>query len=140
MNAETFNWNLVISAVTLIVAIFSPVIVTVLNSAHNTKIRKLELKYEKQSSYFLNQQSVFDNYIAFAAKQIESDYQSERTEYMRYYGELFMYVPEYYWGELETLHKYIQSRDRQNAKNQFVNVTKTLGKTLQESDLKFPKL
>lgn len=140
MQLDNIDWNTVVPQITLAVAIISPVVVAIVNNAHNSKIRRLELKYEKQTSYFHNQQSIFDNYVLYASKQIEADYQSERTEYMRYYGELFMYVPECYWNELETLHKYIQNRDKQNAKVQLINVTKTLGKTLQESDLKFPKL
>lgn len=140
MNFENFDWNTAIASITLVVAIISPVVVAVLNNIHNTKIKRLELKYQKQTSYFHNQQSAFDNFVLYASKQIHSDYQSERIEYMRYYGEMFMYVPECYWHELEILHKHIQSKDKQNAKQQFEKVTKILGKVLQESDLKFPKL
>lgn len=139
MLSQDFNWNIAITAITLIVAIISPVIVAIVNNAHNTKIRKLELKYKSKTSYFQNQQSVFDNYILYVSKQIEANYQSERTEYIHYYGELFMYVPECYWKEIEALDKHIQSRDKQNAKYQLVKITKILGKILQESDPKFLK-
>lgn len=140
MNAENFDWNNAIPAITLIVAIVSPIMVAIMNNIHNTKIRKLELKYKKQTSYFQKQQSVFDNYILYASKQIDTNYQSEHIEYIRYYGEMFMYVPEYHWGELETLHKYIQNKDKKNANQQLIKVTKILGLVLRESDLRFPKL
>lgn len=140
MQLDNIDWNTVVPQITLAVAIISPVVVAIVNNAHNSKIRRLELKYEKQTSYFHNQQSIFDNYVLYASKQIEADYQSERTEYMRYYGELFMYVPESYWKELEKLNRYIQEKNKQASMQQLITVTKILGKILQESDLKFPKL
>ena len=52
---ETLNTNhleLALSAITLCVAIVCPVLVTIINSIHSTQIRKLELKYDKQLSYY----------------------------------------------------------------------------------------
>lgn len=79
--------ELAISAITLCVAIICPVLVTILNNFHATHMRKLELKYEKQFSYYRKQQSVFNRFLEFASKQLESNYQSERTEYLRSYHE-----------------------------------------------------
>lgn len=56
---ETLSTNhleLAVSAITLCVAIVCPVLVTIINSIHSTQIRKLELKYDKQLSYYQKQQ------------------------------------------------------------------------------------
>lgn len=143
MNEATtsiFNWNLVISSITLIVAIISPVLVTIVNNIHSTKIRKLELRYKKQNSYYTKQQSIFENYLNAISKQLESNYESERIEYIRCYHELFLYVPDCYWQDIEDLHKLILNRDKKGATALLNKVTKSLGKVLQESDRKFPEL
>lgn len=93
LNSNNFNWSYVVSGITLIVAIISPVIVTMLNNYHNSKIRKLELYYQKQLSYYQKQESVFSSFLESASKQVVADYQSEKVEYMRYYNQLFLYTP-----------------------------------------------
>lgn len=90
---ETLNTNhleLALSAITLCVAIVCPVLVTIINSIHSTQIRKLELKYDKQLSYYQKQQSVFNHFLEFASKQLETNYPSEKIEYIRSYHELFL--------------------------------------------------
>lgn len=136
----SFNWSVVISGITLIVAILSPVLVTIMNNLHNTKIRKLELGYEKQLSYYQKQASIFNEFIKFSSKQIESNYQSERIEYMHFYNELFLYTPENYWKDFEELNALIVSRNKHEATQKLSSISKMLGKILQESDQSFPKL
>ena len=70
LNSNNFNLSYVVSGITLIVAIISPVIVTMLNNYHNSKIRKLELYYQKQLSYYQKQESVFSSFLESASKQI----------------------------------------------------------------------
>lgn len=137
--STVFDWNLLISAITLIVAIASPVLVTIVNNMHNAKIRKLEMKFERQTIYSNRQHSVFQNYLDKISHQLETDYQSEKIEYLRCYHELFLYLPECYWPDIEKLHNYILNRDNKNASQLLNQVTKTLGKVLRESDLQFPK-
>ena len=137
---NTFDWQMTISAITLIVAIVSPVLVTIINNFHATEIRKLELRYEKQFSYYNKQQDVFNTFLEFASKQLETNYQSERIEYIRSYHELFLYTPEKYWKDFEELNNSFLSRDKSIAQSNLSSVTKILGKILQESDLAFPKL
>lgn len=137
---NTFDWQMTISAITLIVAIVSPVLVTIINNFHATKIRKLELRYEKQFSYYNKQQDVFNTFLVFASKQLETNYQSERIEYIRSYHELFLYTPEKYWKDFEELNNSLLLRDKSIAQSNLSSVTKILGKILQESDLAFPKL
>lgn len=131
--------ELAISAVTLCVAIICPVLVTIVNSVHSTHIRKLELKYEKQLSYYQKQQSVFTCFLEFASKQLETNYQSERIEYIRSYHELVLYVPSKYWRQLSSLHESLLNR-RNGSSEKLLAVTQTLGKILQESEQLFPKL
>lgn len=137
---NTFDYSFVISAITLIVAIFSPVLVTVLNNIHSTKIKKIELKYEKQFSYYQKQQDVFNTFLKFASKQIESNYSGKKIEYIRSYHELLLYTPEECWEDFKPLHDAIISRNTTVATSKLSSVTKTLGRILQESDRKFPKL
>lgn len=54
LNSNNFDWSYVISGITLVVAIVSPVLVTILNNYHNSKIRKLELDYQK-STFLLSE-------------------------------------------------------------------------------------
>lgn len=139
---ETLNTNhleLAISAITLCVAIVCPVLVTIINSIHSTQIRKLELKYDKQISYYQKQQSLFNHFLEFASKQLETNYPSEKIEYIRSYHELFLYVPSEYWDQLSSLHDSLLNR-KNDSSEKLLTVTQTLGKILQESDRLFPKL
>lgn len=131
--------ELAISAITLCVAIICPALVTIVNSVHGTQMRKLELKYEKQLSYYQKQQSVFNCFLEFASKQLEANYPSERIEYLRSYHELVLYVPSEYWEQLSSLHDSLLNR-KNDSSEKLIAVTQTLGKILQESEKLFPKL
>lgn len=139
-NANSSYWSTIISAITLVVAIISPVLVTVLNNLHGTKLKKLELKCEKYISYYQKQETVFSKFIDYASKQLEANYQSERVEYIHCYNELFLYTPEKYWKDFEELNRLIISRSKDGATQKLSSVSKTLGEILQESDQLFPKL
>lgn len=139
-NTNNSYWSIVISAITLIVAIISPVLVTILNNLHNTKIKNLELKYEKYISYYQKQEDVFNKFIDYASKQLEANYQSERVEYIHCYNELFLYTPEKYWKDFEELNRLIISRNKDDATKKLSSVSKTLGEILRESDQLFPRL
>ena len=43
MQLDNIDWNTVVPQITLAVAIISPVVVAIVNNAHNSKIRRLEL-------------------------------------------------------------------------------------------------
>lgn len=81
---NTGHLELAISAITLCVAIICPVLVTILNNFHATHMRKLELKYEKQFSYYRKQQSVFNRFlgICFQTIRIKLSEQSEQNTYV----------------------------------------------------------
>lgn len=136
---NTGQLELAISAITLCVAIICPVLVTILNNFHATHMKKLKLKYENQISYYQKQQSVFNRFLEFASKQLEANYQSERTEYIRSYHELVLYVPSEYWEQLSSLHDSLLNR-KNDSSEKLLAVTQTLGRILQESDRLFPKL
>lgn len=140
LNSNNFDWSYVISGITLVVAIVSPVIVTILNNYHNSKIRKLELHYKKQLSYYQKQESVFSSFLESASKQIVADYQSEKVEYMRYYNQLFLYAPEEYWEQFKKLNESVVNRNKDESEKLLSSTAISLGKILQESDLMFPKL
>lgn len=139
-NVNSSYWSTIISAITLIVAIVSPVLVTILNNRHNTKLKNLELKYEKYISYYQKQETVFNKFINYASKRLEANYQSERVEYIHCYNELFLYTPEKYWKDFEELNNLIISREKDDATEKLSSVSKTLGEILRESDQLFPKL
>lgn len=140
LNSNNFNWSYVVSGITLIVAIISPVIVTILNNYHNSKIRKLELYYQKQLSYYQKQESVFSSFLESASKQVVADYQSEKVEYMRYYNQLFLYTPEEYWEQFKKLNESVVNRNKGESEKLLFSTAVSLGKILQESALMFPKL
>ena len=137
-----FNFDLptVFSAITLLVAIISPLLCSISNNIHSTKIKKLELSYEKQISYYNKQQSVFSSFLEFTSKQLETDYKTEKIEYIHAYHELLLYTPEKYWNNFESLYNYILKRDKTNATAELSSVTKILGKILRESERALPKL
>lgn len=136
---NTDHLELAISAITLCVAIICPILVTIINNIHSAHMRKLELKYEKHLAYYQKQQSVFNHFLEFASKQLESNYQSERTKYIRSYHELVLYTPSEYWEQLSSLHESLLNR-RNGSSEKLLAVTQTLGKILQESEQLFPKL
>jgi hypothetical protein len=140
LNSNNFDWSYVISGITLVVAIVSPVLVTILNNYHNSKIRKLELDYQKQLSYYQKQEAVFSSFLESASKQINADYQSERVEYMQSYNHLFLYSPEEYWEQFKKLNEAVIKRDKDESTKLLSSTAVSLGKILQESALMFPKL
>ena len=140
LNSNNFDWSYVISGITLVVAIVSPVLVTILNNYHNSKIRKLELDYQNQLSYYQKQESVFNSFLESASKQINHDYPSERNEYMQSYNQLFLYSPEEYWEQFKKLNEAVIKRDKDESTKLLSSTAVSLGKILQESALMFPKL
>ena len=111
-----------------------------LNNYHNSKIRKLELYYQKQLSYYQKQESVFSSFLESASKQVVADYQSEKVEYMRYYNQLFLYTPEEYWEQFKKLNESVVNRNKGESEKLLFSTAVSLGKILQESALMLPKL
>lgn len=140
LSLKTQNLSIIIPAITLMVSIVSPVIVALINNVHNSHMKRMELKYEKLSSYYEKQQEVFSNFLSSVSRQIESNYQSQRIEYIRCYNELFLYTPSKYWDEFQKLNELILSRNTSEAKVKLSSVAKTLGKILQISEKQFPKI
>lgn len=134
-NTNILNPAAIISAITLVVAIISPVIVTILNNLHSVKMRKLELNHEKKLKYFQKQQEVFNNFLQATSCQIETDYTTSRTEFIRAYSELMLYIPDIYWDKFNDIYNFVDKRDKASAIKELSSVTKILGKILQEADL-----
>ena len=98
-------------------------------------MRKLELNHEKKLKYFQKQQEVFNNFLQATSCQIETNYQTSRTEFIRAYNELMLYIPDIYWDKFNNLYNFVDKRNKASAIKELSSVTKILGKILQEADL-----
>lgn len=137
---KTLDIQVIISGITLVVAVTTPFLANIVANIHDTKIKKLNLRFQKQSSYFQKQQNLFSAFISSASHYIESAYPSDKTDFVHLSNEILLYTPEYVWDDIQKLCDLIHSRESKKATAQLTVVTKLLGKVLEESNQQFPQL
>lgn len=138
---DNSSLQVIIAGITLTVAVVTPFLANVATNIHDTKIHKLDLKFQKQSAYLQKQQEVFSEFINISSQYIiDSRYSSDKAAFMKIANEILLYVDSNTGAEIKKLCDFVYSRKNDEATKQLTAVTELLGLLLKESELQFPKL
>lgn len=132
------NWSAIVAWIAFGVAIITPAVTTYLNNRFQLKMRKLEFAFQKQNDYYEKQRSCIENFLSFASKQIETNYQSERIEFLKCYHELLLYLPSKDWEKVKSLYHLITKGNKEQSIKLLYEVTEILAARLKESLQKLP--
>lgn len=131
------DWNASVAWIAFGVAVLTPAVTTFLNNQFQLKLKKMELKFSKQSEFYEKQRSCIEHFLTFASKQIETNYETERIEFCKCYHELLLYLPKQDWNKIKTLYVAITKRKSESV-DQLYDVTQILALRLQELSQEFP--
>lgn len=113
-------WAVVISTCTLFATVISPIITTILNNRYQMKIRN-------QDFYDRHRAEVIENYIRYAGSLSK---QSSATDDFRNFGkyskEIYLYLPEKFWGIIDSIQDSITEYKYGDASNSLATLCKAL--------------
>jgi hypothetical protein len=96
-------------------AIISPILTSMINNLHNSKIKQLELEQEHIKNTILHQKNIFEKYIRYAGRYIALADQESSKEYEEYYFLSILYASEELRKKMISTHKNIEEGDWENA-------------------------
>lgn len=107
---EPMDWSASAAWIALAISIITPAVSLLLNNLHQRKMKRLELRHQKEMSYYQKQ------------------------------SEVFMYVPCEYWDLLISFDEAVRSRDADKSKANalYLDVTKILASLLQGQRKQIP--
>lgn len=117
------DWSATAAWVALIVSIVSavagPLITTILSNRHQLKLLKIEL-YQKRKM------EAIENYLKVCSSYIGRRTIREETEYLKAYGEIFLFAPKSTWESIERLDFELKKPDFKEAERAFHFVSQKL--------------
>lgn len=133
------DWNASAAWIALAISIITPTISLLLNNLHQRKLKRLELRHQKEMEYYQKQSEVFKNFLKCSGSHLRS-INGDVFSYTSAYHELFMYVPCEYWDQLIAFNEAVCSKDSDpaEANKLYLNVTKILASLLQEQRKQVP--
>lgn len=118
-------WTAIISAITLLAAILSPIITTVINNRHIEKMENTNY-YEKHRA------EVIENYIKSAGAKISFPDKENQEFYGRNSKEIYLYLSSDYWDLLDDIAVNIDTTNIKNIETASLKLTE-LCKKLNEN-------
>ena len=136
---EPMDWSASAAWIALAISIITPTVSLLLNNLHQRKMKRLELRHQKEMSYYQKQSEVFKNFLTASGSHLRS-MTGDIFAYTSAYHEVFMYVPCEYWDLLISFDKAVRSRDSDKSKANalYLDVTKILASLLQEQRKQIP--
>lgn len=136
---DTFDWNIFIASITLIVSITTPAVSLFLNNVHQRKLKKIELKHALKLELYHQMEGAFNNFID-SVSAMNHFVTSYSNEYEVAYHRLFLYVPKEYWQVLKKFNNAFTLSDKNSddVQKYYSEVTETLAALLQESHRLIP--
>lgn len=131
------DWNTTAAWIALIISITTPAISLLLNNIHQRKLKRLELRHQKEIEYYHQQCNIFSNYLKQVSIHIHA-LGGSIFDYSTAYHELFMYVPQRYWDLLASFDDAIRSNNAEKIDLLYLEVTQTLASLLQEQQKQIP--
>lgn len=112
-------WSTIISGVTLLAAIFSPVITAIINNRYAAKKQRAEF-------YDMHRAKAIENYIHAAGKAVKHSDINAVHEFGEVTSEIYFYTPESLWPMLDKLDELISSGAIDPAREQLRQICKSL--------------
>lgn len=113
--------SLTLTGVVALSAIISPVVVTLINNRHALKMKKIEIKSEKQAQ-------AVKRYLTATGKILELQASSNSHDYQLGKGFLYLYAPKSAWIKIDKLDEQIKAKKYDDARKTFADVCKALSK------------
>jgi len=114
------DWSAIISAITLLAAILSPVVTTIINNRHQAKLKK-------QAFFDSHRAEVIENFIRYTGSVNEvSSYAEDFREYGKRSKEIYLYIPEHLWHYVDSIDNAIFESEYKNASKLLANFCKEL--------------
>lgn len=104
-----------VSVLIALCAIISPILTTIINNRHQTKIHKLNLEQKHFEDTVMYQRNIFEGYLKYAGKSISVDSRVSASEYGEYYLLALMYAPDEIQHDMTIIHRSIMDCDSENA-------------------------
>lgn len=113
-NISSIPWTAIISGVTLIAAILSPILTTIINNRYQLKLRKSEF-LEKHKA------EVIENYLKNVGAVINNPSNENFEKFGFNSKEVYLYISPDHWSLLDEIENQIEKCDYSSA-NKYVNV------------------
>ena len=130
MNTTTFDWNLAISAITLLAAILSPIITTCVNNRHLRQIKQMELNNEKRTKNYYESVDVIRSYLFVVSTFLHGD--GNISEYEEYSHAIYLYIPSKKWGLIQKMDNAIRKYDKEQIFALYEVITKSLAEEIEQ--------
>lgn len=134
---QPMDWSATAAWIALAISIITPTVSLLLNNWHQRKLKRLELRHQKEMEHYQKQSEVFKNFLKCSGSHLRS-LNGDIFAYEAAYHEVFMYVPCEYWERLISFDDAVRSGDRSKANNLYLDVTKILASLLQEQRKQIP--
>lgn len=102
-----------------LVAFISPIVTTILNNLHQSKIKKQELFVKRKIE-------AIENYLSSVGKFIGNSNWDTLEDFGVYAGEVYLYTPSEFWDSIEELNELIFNKDFKQARPKFHELSKQL--------------
>lgn len=116
------NWSIVISAVTLVAAIISPIITTQLNN-------RFQMRVHRQRFYDEHRAETIENFVRSVGQLCSDD---GRIQFLGEYGknctEIYLYIPENLWDNVDRINSAIYAENYKQAQLELTELCKALNK------------
>lgn len=105
----------IISCITVFVAIACPLLTALVNNWYQLKLKKLELEDIARREDENHKQEIIEQYLLHAGKCLSEHYQEDFSSYAGYYGIAFQYAPKEVHGLMQALNTDILEADKASA-------------------------
>lgn len=132
MNETTFfDPTITLSVVIALCAIISPILTTVLNNAHQTKIKKMEMKQQIYRDTVIKKRTVFEDYLRYTGAFIRSYNAETAKDYGNAYGLALMYAPPQIQSHISSINSLLFNEEHQAASTQLEELAPMIHTMLQ---------
>lgn len=131
LNLPHVDLTVNIATILALCAIISPILTALINNAHHTKIKKLELKQEHYQNTVLHQREIFENYLRYTGRCIYHSDISAVKDYGEYYLSALAYAPKDLIGDMIEANDLISSYQWEEAVPMFEKITTKIHDVLQ---------
>ena len=87
--------TITVSVIVALAAVISPILTTLINNHHQTKLRMLELKHKHYEQTVLYKRNIFENYLKGLSMVSQNPTMENIDRYSKYYSLAYMYLPEH---------------------------------------------
>lgn len=131
------DWSLLIAIAALVFSVASPIASALITGHYQLRQKELEYtnaaKVRNQEFYTQHRAEVIERFLKAAGSVINFQTHSNMEEYGKTVAEMYIYVPEKYWGYIDSIDDCITNGDRDSGMNELT----TLAGKLSEEHIRF---